>query len=441
MEPSTKKVGHEPELGDHARDAGSPLFLRSFCNLHRRRAQELFAFRREGGMCQAAMKPDETRVGSLVIRVRHANGSKDRPWERWVQIDGARPALPSAAPPRLPRGVGLGDRSRLLAQRPEFPLGMSNMLGAASGNGVSERGPVPSAVSSGGAMAAGDGGVGGGESAAMGGDCPGLEAGDSSPSSHHPRRAAMLQISPTAATLGPSSAAASASKPGSSVVGAASVVAVASAAGGIASRPVATVGLVGTDPSKGSRAVEEVACSGTAGLGESRWKHLWSYAFPRAAPAAAETSELGLPSWWLQTLEAPAAPPADQTTMPPGMGKRGKVKGKRVVVAHTRSTGSGNWNNIGGSAMQAQQVPTPPVLGSRGFSDQSSPKTHNRGGFGAGAVSTGTSAPKDVRSIFHGGGTQKALDELSMIDDGLSPVSSGGSSRGRPGHFRARSVM
>jgi len=34
------------------------------------------------------------------------------------------------------------------------------------------------------------------------------------------------------------------------------------------------------------------------------WRHLWSYAFPHATPREPEVHEMGLPAWWIQTLES-----------------------------------------------------------------------------------------------------------------------------------------
>eukprot|EP00927_Polykrikos_kofoidii_P049683 TRINITY_DN4370_c0_g1_i3.p1 TRINITY_DN4370_c0_g1~~TRINITY_DN4370_c0_g1_i3.p1 ORF type:complete len:1330 (+),score=167.43 TRINITY_DN4370_c0_g1_i3:102-4091(+) len=61
--------------------------------------------------------------------------------------------------------------------------------------------------------------------------------------------------------------------------------------------------------------VFSASVDGLANPPEQAWKrarlrHFWSFAFPHEAPAAPQVEELGLPDWWLQTLDQ-QAPPLD----------------------------------------------------------------------------------------------------------------------------------
>lgn len=241
-------------------------------------------------------------------------------------------------------------------------------------------------------------------------------------------------------------------------------------------------------PAAGEGAASEAAAATTAGLEEARWKHLWSYAFPYATPAVAEEQELGLPDWWLQTLEpsthaagkgfadrdgayaAPGFAETPEVGVPAawlhtleleagkvgadkdaagkdasdvsgrevrnpaaaGAKKREKVPRKRasVAVQQPRIQGCSGASGALGAPL-LQQVTSPPLRA--GMSGWSSPKD------------VSTAGAKDTRSIFFGLGVRQILDEASGAEGGISPSAGGISPTtgiGRNGgHYRARSLM
>jgi len=132
-----------------------------------------------------------------------------------------------------------------------------------------------------------------------------------------------------------------------------------------------------------SSVAEAAVSAGEASTTPCGLQRLWSYAFPHAAPPAPEARELGLPAWWLETLEALPPPPQEVATLPPGMRSRGR---EQRVSNHARRRSSVN------------------------FVHARTPSSHSHESRPPG--SPHKESARGLRSIFHGDNSRQVMEEI-----------------------------
>lgn len=125
-----------------------------------------------------------------------------------------------------------------------------------------------------------------------------------------------------------------------------------------------------------------------------RWRHLWTYAFPYMPPPPPDLNEeLGVPDWWLSTLEptAPAQPAPEPATV---FRRAGHARGRRHA-RHVAVNDQHRRDSVGSGVHAVELVHGLSVVTSK-------------------AVPTkGPAAPKGKRSIFHGVNLAQVLEELT----------------------------
>lgn len=374
--------------------------LYSFCPHHRRRARELKDFARNGGLWKSQTNSEEAGSRVTEIRVTRTEPSRKKPWEGWLQVEdrsrsstqldaGCTHPTPEALSENQPSARKAGTRSLMrpdiapLLESRSSPGLLTNcpVVVSMPGIGVSRVWEAPGAISGPGIACA---------------EAPVVDR------RHTTAGAAAVQLrgqrQPLLLATGTDDNGTAGAKDGDS---------------GSSNQPAKAV----------------------AGLEEARWKHLWSYAFPQAPPAAANVEELGLPAWWLKTLEQPAPLPEDHTTLPPNTKKHKNQNKRRSVPSHSHSrTGSMPSSGLA-SALALEKAAAPPVATSIGVGVEAKPEVYARASRGAGAGEACPISPKRVdmsghaaapkadnpRSIFHNLMRQALNSEFSAAETATSP--------------------
>mmetsp|Transcript_3958 Transcript_3958/g.13260 ORF Transcript_3958/g.13260 Transcript_3958/m.13260 type:complete len:1368 (+) Transcript_3958:83-4186(+) len=397
---------HEPQ-NELRNDRVEHAHLHPLCPEHRRRAKELEAFRESGGFSEQKASPEDTRIGSLVIRVGRTAADKTKPWQGWVNVDvTAIPGMSGIHHQRQTSNLsnGQGDRHHsALARSGTHPSMASQITGPSrfeSASGGLSYGMMP-----GGYSESNSGGSRGANEVYGGHD--GMARSGSLGSALRQRPAAVRETS----NIAPGAASSHATHLSQAV------------------------------QARSSADAGRTHGAGVPGMEETHWKHLWSYAFPFSTPSMADVQEFGLPEWWLETLQHPTPSPTTSQgkldLYKDFIGKDiGDIGGKEKAKKRTRikkiavpSDRRLSFLGVPG-AVPLQQASSPPMRGGMTMSGLLSPKEPAKS--------------KDSRSIFFSAGTSQVLDEIVAAeaqreDSPSSMMTKRASFIG--GHHRARSVM